>query len=221
MNATTMSRKKPAASKAEAISAIKGFRADLTCLGFQFEVGKTFTHEGPVRACEGGFHCITGHPLAVFGFYAPAGSRFCRVEISGKTHSDDETKTAAEILAVGHEIGITDLVNEAVAWVQARSHPEGESATGYQGAASATGTRGAASATGDQGAASATGYQGAAMAAGFAGRVTGAEGNALFAVERESWDGPIVSVAAGIVGQAGIKPDVWYACMAGQLVEAA
>lgn len=48
----------------------------------------------------------------------------------------------------------------------------------------------------------------------------GVEGNALFAVERHSWDGPIVSVAAGIVGQGSIKPNVWYKAVRGKLVEA-
>ena len=67
--------------------------------------------------------------------------------------------------------------------------------------------------------ASATGYQGAAMSSGWLGRVQGSEGNALFACERETWDGPILSVACGIVGQNGIKPMTWYRCVGGKLVE--
>ena len=208
--------------------AIKGFDSNLQCRGFQFEIGKTYTHEGAVKACESGFHAIPEgqHPLAVFSYYPPASSRFCFVDLGGKTDSKED-KIAAEILTVGKEIGLTELTLEAVKWVTDRAKPEGKNATGEQGAASATGEQGAASATGTQGAASATGYQGAAsatgtqgaaMSSGFGGKVMGADGNALFAVERATWDGSIVSVAAGIVGQDGIKADTWYRCEGGKLV---
>jgi len=171
---------KAKAAASPTISGVKGFDANLQCRGYQFASGQTYTHQGEVRACEGGFHVITGHPLAVFDYYPPAGSRYCRVEISGRTHTDDNVKTAAEILAVGTELGITDLVNEAISWVTARATPEGETATGSQGAASATGDRGAASATGDRGAASATGSHGAASATGDRGAAsaTGSQGAA-------------------------------------------
>ena len=203
------------------IRAVKGFDANLQCRGFQFELGKTYTHEGPVKACNSGFHAIEGHPLDVFSYYDPAGSRFCLVEVGGDvSRHDEDSKVAASILTVGKEIGISDLVCNAVKWVMDRATPEGEAETGYQGAASATGDRGAASATGDQGAASATGDQGAAMAIGCEGKVSGAAGNALFAAERKMWNGPILSVACGIVGQDGIEPGVWYRTVAGKLVQA-
>jgi hypothetical protein len=246
------------------IRAIKGFDANMQCRGFQFEVGKTYTHDGGVKACKSGFHAIEGHPLEVLSYYPPAGSRFAVVELSGalKRHSDD-SKVAAEILTVTREIGLSDLATEAVKWVMDRATGEGPVATGenglatasgYQGAATASGTRGAATASGDQGAATASGYQGAAtasgtrgaatasgtrgaatasgtrgaatasgyqgaaMACGYMGRAKGADGNALFLVERARWDGPIVSVCAVIVGQDGIAADTWYRCEGGKAV---
>ena len=220
------------------MKAIKGFDANLQCRGFQFEVGKTYTHEGDVSACKSGFHAIPEdkHPLAVFDYYAPAGSRFCIVDVGGDI-ARQEDKVAAQILTVGKEIGISGLVADAVAFVTSRAKLEGQSATGdhgaasatgdhgaasatgYQGAASATGYQGAASATGWKGAASATGWKGAASATGWKGMVIGAEGNALFAVERDD-EYNIVSAACGIVGHDGIEAGVWYICAAGKLVPA-
>ena len=228
-------------------AAIKGFDKNLACRGFQFEIEKTFTHTGPVRACQGGFHAIIGHPLSVFQYYAPAGSRFCMVELSGDTDSDDNEKTAAEIMKIGREIDLRELTLEAVKWVVDRSHPEGNpaigtrgaatasgtrgaaTASGYQGAATASGDLGAATASGYQGAATASGYQGAATASGdlgaatasgYQGAVSGKDGNALFTLEREPYPSlKIISVAAGIVGIDGIKADTWYVCVGGELVE--
>ena len=199
--------RKPKAADAAPVSAIKGFNADLTCRGFQFEVGKTYTHTGKVKACESGFHAIISdaHPLSVFEYYAPAGSRFCRVTLSGATDTDDNVKVAGEILKVGEEIGLRDLTLEAVKWVMDRATLEGPVATKPNGLATASGTRGAA------------------MAPGKDGRVMGAHGVALFAVERGDWDGrgyPALSTASGIVGHDGIKPDTWYRAEAGKLVEA-
>jgi hypothetical protein len=181
---------------AQPITAYKGFRDDLTCnpdgKPYQFEFGKTHRHEGKVKACKSGFHVITGHPLALFQYYAPAGTRICQVEISGEMDSDDGgEKTAAEILTIGKEIGLTQLILDAVKWVTDRAKPvEGNftsetqaavkcadtggaaTASGYQGAATASGIRGAATASGWRGAATASGGWGAATASGDWGAAT-------------------------------------------------
>ena len=215
----TKAKTKTAAPPPAVIHGIKGFDRDMKCREMQFEVGKTYTHNGPVVPCKSGFHAIPGdqHPLAVFGFYAPGQSRFARVELSGET-ARDGGKIAAQILTVGTEIGFADLVQSAVDFVTARATEKGEHVTGDQGAASSTGDRGAASSTGDRGAASSTGKHSNAMVTGRDGRVMGADGVGLYAVERDP-NGENASNACGIVGRGGIFADVWYCCKDGKLLE--
>jgi len=184
----------------EKVTGFKGFNKDLQCRGFQFEVGKTFKHEGELKLCAEGFH-FCEHPLNVFDYYAPSESRFAEVEgieVSPETKSD--TKRVCKSLEIKAELDFSALVSAAVKfvfskadWSKKEQHATGSqgaasatgsqraaSATGSQGAASATGMRGAASATGDQGAASATGSQGAASATGMRGAAsaTGYQGAA-------------------------------------------
>ena len=202
--------------------AIKGFDANLQCRGFQFQIGETYRHEGKVEACSGGFHAIPedAHPLSVFSYYAPAGSRFCIVEVDGAMDREGD-KVASEFLTVGKEIGLRELTLEAVEWVTSRAKHEGPTASGDQGAATASGDQGAATASGDQGAATASGKHSNAHADGYLGMVRGIDGTGLYAVERETWDGPIISNACGIVGREGIKADTWYRCKGGALMEVA
>ena len=205
----------------ETVVSIKGFDLNWQCRGFQYEIGKTYEMDGPIEACERGFHAIEGYPLEVFDYYPPSTSRYAEVLQSGDLarHSDD-SKLASAKIAISAEIHLHDLIQRAVKWVFDRAKPEGEGsqATGDRGAASATGDRGAASATGEQGAASATGWlgaasatgaQGAAMSCGFYGRARGADGNALFLTRRAD-DGMITHVWAGIVGRDGVQADTWY-----------
>lgn len=100
-------------------------------------------------------------------------------------------------------------------------------ARGYLGVALATRTQGEAKAVGELGLAVATGLIGEARAEGAdgvatttnsGGRVMGALGCALFAAERAD-SGKISSVAAAIVDGVNIKPNTWYACRGGELVE--
>ena len=228
------------------IIAYKGFGSDWKCRGHQYAVGETYEHDGPVVACESGFHACT-HPLDVFGYYPPARSRFALVEVSSDTatHSAD-SKIAAARITIKAEIQLGDMIEAAVktvfdgaksvAGAIAKGRAEHASATGDWGAASATGHRGAASVTGYSGAASATGYRGAAsatghsgdasatgehsvaLAAGWKSRAQAAAGCALFLVERND-DDEITAVFSAIAGRDGIKPMTWYSLVDGKPVE--
>jgi hypothetical protein len=159
-----------------AIKSYKGFNKDMTCRGFQYEIGKEY-EEKEAKACECGFHACE-YPLDVFGYYNPAQSKFCEVEQDGiiSTH-DEDSKVASSKIKIGAEISIAGLVKAAIKFTKSKTTKENDatgykgasSATGYKGASSATGTCGASSATGDCGASSATGDYGASSATGDCG----------------------------------------------------
>ena len=184
------------------VTSIKGFNSDLTCRGFQFEVGKTYTVSGKIRACENGFHAcpVEHHPLSVLQHYAPAGSRFFEVIQEGKRDAEGD-KLASASITVGVEISLGELAQRAVKWVFDRANwKDGPVVTGENEGCTASGDRGAATASGDSG---------AATASGDGGKAQGKDGCALFLVHRDSrWK--ITRAWAGIVGESGVLADTWY-----------
>ncbi|HFT0748694.1 TPA: hypothetical protein ACHVXG_001751 [Pseudomonas aeruginosa] len=173
-----MTRKKKTEVE-EIVTAYKGFKQDLTCRGYQFEIGGTYKHEGEVEACASGFHSCE-YPLDVFGYYAPGDSRFAIVKASGQlSRHDDDSKIASATLVVEAEISMPTMISKAIDWIMARLDSSVEqtvvgdtasntgdysaaSNTGDCSAASNTGNRSAASNTGDYSAASNTGNRSAA-----------------------------------------------------------
>ena len=180
------------------IKAYKAFDKDLSCRGFKYKVGKEYEETGDIKACEKGFHACP-YPLDVFGYYAPAGSRFCEVEQSGKIDDSESDKVCSSKIRIGAELDIRGLVKAAVSYVKERctneynAEPGKPAMTGYRGVATA-GDRGAATAgncgvatAGDRGAATA-GYRGVATAgdggaatAGDRGAATAGDGGAATA----------------------------------------
>jgi len=194
----------------EVVVSYKGFDNDLKCRGFQYEIGKTYTHEGKVEACASGFHACE-YPLDVFTYYAPAGSKFSIVEQSGEIarHSGD-SKVASSVIKVKAAIDLPGIIKAAIEYTFSRTtKDEGSSSTGYYGAAFSTGDYGAASATGLRGAASATGKHAVALSCGAGSKAMAGKTGAIVLVYRNA-EGKIVHIKASKVGENGIKPNVWY-----------
>lgn len=95
------------------IKAYKAFDKDLSCRGFKYEVGKEYEETGDIKVCEKGFHACP-YPLDVFGYYAPAGSRFCEVEQSGKINDSKSDKVCSSKIRIGAELDIRGLVKAAI-----------------------------------------------------------------------------------------------------------
>ena len=194
------------------IKAYKGFDKDLSCRGFKYEVGKEYEETGDIKACEKGFHACPC-PLDVFGYYTPAGSRFCEVEQSGKIDDSESDKVCSSKIRIGAEIDIRGLVKAAVSYVKERCTNEcnaepgkpatagnyGAATAGYSGAATA-GDSGAATA-GDYGAATA-GYSGAATAGDRGAATAGDRGAATAGYSGAATAGNYGAATAGNYGAA-------------------
>ena len=217
------------------IKAYKAFDKDLSCRGFKYKVGKEYEETGDIKACEKGFHACP-YPLDVFGYYAPAGSRFCEVEQSGKIDDSESDKVCSSKIRIGAELDIRGLVKAAVSYVKERctneynAEPGKPAMTGYRGVATA-GDRGAATAgncgvatAGDGGAATArgkasTGYNGLSVARGKNVQVKGGIGAILVIAEERDDTYDIVDWKAVAVDGEVVKADTWYRLENGELVE--
>ena len=209
------------------IKAYKAFDKDLSCRGFKYKVGKEYEETGDIKACEKGFHACP-YPLDVFGYYAPAGSRFCEVEQSGKIDDSESDKVCSSKIRIGAELDIRGLVKAAVSYVKERCTNEcnakpGKPATAGNYGAATAGDRGAATA-GYRGAATArgkasTGSNGLSVARGKNVQVKGGIGAILVIAEERDDTYDIVDWKAVAVDGEVVKADTWYRLENGELVE--
>ena len=189
----------------------KAFDKDLSCRGFKYEVGKEYEETGDIKACEKGFHACP-YPLDVFGYYAPAGSRFCEVEQSGKIDDSESDKVCSSKIRIGAELDIRGLVKAAVSFVKERCTNECNAEPGKPATA---GDYGAATARGK----ASTGSNGLSMARGNNVQVKGGIGAILVIAEEGEDTYDIVDWKAVVVDGEIVKADTWYRLENGELVE--
>ncbi|EAA7933010.1 hypothetical protein ID86_27000 [Salmonella enterica subsp. enterica] len=156
------------------IVTFKGFNKDLKCRDFQFEIGKTFHHDGKVEACGSGFHACEC-PFDVFSYYPPAESRYAETISFGVTDRKEEgdTKIASASITIKAELTLPQFIQRGIEWIWSKIDKSLEQQimtgdwsaatnTGYQSAATNTGYQSAATNTGDWSAATNTGDRSAA-----------------------------------------------------------
>ena len=147
------------------IKAYKGFNKNLQCQPdddkppFQYEVGKEY-EESEAELCSCGFHACE-FPLDVFGYYPPADSRYCEVELDATKEKEGDSKRTGKKIKIGAEIGLDGIIKAGVKFILEKAE-SCEKGTGYRSAATNTGDQSAATNTGDQSAATNTGDRSAA-----------------------------------------------------------
>ena len=78
----------------------KVFTPDWTCRGFQYEVGKTYKHDGEMNICHSGFH-FCSNPADCFNYYKfDPDNKVAEVEALGRVESDGDKSVTDEIRIV-------------------------------------------------------------------------------------------------------------------------
>ena len=214
----------------------KGFDKDLKCRGFQYEIGKEY-EENAADICRKGFHACE-NPMDVFGYYNPADSRYCEVDLDTNEQTEKDSKRVGKKIKIETEIGLSGLIQAGVKFIlekvdfkSAKESNTGDQSaatnTGYQSAATNTGDWSAATNTGDRSAATNTGDWSAAtvggaesiaVVTGYGSKAKGAVGCWLVLTERDE-KMHILGVQAVCVDGETIKADTFYMLKNGAIIE--
>ncbi|EDQ3698897.1 hypothetical protein C6Q95_002083 [Salmonella enterica subsp. enterica serovar Ouakam] len=198
------------------IVTFKGFNKDLKCRDFQFEIGKTFHHDGKVEACVSGFHACEC-PFDVFSYYSPADSRFAETISFGITNreEDGDTKIASASITIKAELTLPQFIQRGIEWIWSKIDKslEQQIMCGNCSAATNTGNRSAATNTGDWSAATNTGNWSAATNTGNRSAATNTgncsaatnTGNRSAATNTGDWSAAEVSGSQSVAAAFGIE----------------
>ncbi|EBE3552406.1 hypothetical protein DJ378_23580 [Salmonella enterica subsp. enterica serovar Heidelberg] len=189
------------------IVTFKGFNKDLKCRDFQFEIGKTFHHDGKVEACVSGFHACEC-PFDVFSYYSPADSRFAETISFGITNreEDGDTKIASASITIKAELTLPQFIQRGIEWIWSKIDKslEQQIMCGNRSAATNTGDCSAATNTGNRSAATNTGDWSAATNTGDWSAATNT-GNCSAATNTGDWSAAEVSGSQSVAAAFGIE----------------
>lgn len=219
----------------------KGFNKDMTCRGFQYEIGKEYETSDEVKCCEKGFHACE-YPLDCFGYYSPNESVYCEVEQGGQISKDgSDTKVSSSKIKIGAQLDIAGLVKAAFEYVKSKADKlNSNHSKADKKLTESTGNRSANSATGNRSANSATGYGSVNVTTGAEskndgmGQVNisvgwgkdnkckGCIGSYLVLSEWGEWDGenyPLFGAQMVMVDGETIKADTYYQLKEEKVIE--
>lgn len=169
--------------------AYKGFKKDLTCMGFQFqETGVNRTEQANCQ--ENGFHCAE-NPLDCLYYYRDwENSVYYLVEASGDLDEDrDDSKISCTRLRLLKRLELKDLLLHAAAYMA--KYPK---------------RRWNSFVCREEG----TACQGFAVVRGKNPRASGKKGDILVLVQEEAADARIREVGIFLIDGKVYLPDTWY-----------
>ena len=193
------------------IIAYKGFDKNWKCRGYQYEIGKTYEHEGKVEACESGFHSCE-NPLDVLAYYdISSGSKYALVKASGEISKNDDrdTKIASSKITIEVELNIHELLKSGFEWVMNKIFAKHKQVLNDQSTAATSGYQSTAATSGDWSTAIASGKNSVAIAFGSEAKSKAVDGSAIVCCYFDN-SGELIHIRASKVGKNGIKPDTWY-----------
>ena len=94
----------------EPVYGYKGFNEDMTCRGFQYEVGQTYEHDRDIGLCKSGFH-FCRNMADVLNYYRRNDCRYAVVEALGKV-IDGEHKSVTDKLHIVRELTREEVFKE-------------------------------------------------------------------------------------------------------------
>ena len=211
------------------IKAYKGFDSDMSCRGYQYEIGKEYEMDGNIECCERGFHACES-PLEVLSHYflddKGGFKRFCEVEQSGKIdRSNKGTKVASSKIKIKAELSFSDLIKLGIEWVQEKTKLSKENnnekdyarigSSGYSAQIGSSGDYAQINSTGDDSVVCCAG-KGAIARAKKGSWITLSEWK--YSDEKRRYI-PICVKTEQVDGER-IKEDTWYKLEGGEFVEA-
>ena len=82
----------------------KAFNQDLTCRGFQYEIGKTYSIKGLPILCQTGFHFCKNIKDTYFYYPMSDNTRICKIEAIGEIVTKDNIKYCTNKIKILEEI---------------------------------------------------------------------------------------------------------------------
>ena len=110
------------------MKAYKIFNNDWTCNNFQFEIGKTYTHDGGIELCSSGFHACKKLQDCFKYYDCAPWNKIAEVELIGEILGKDGNKQVTNKIKIIREVpfdNIGKIIREGVAESKGVARSEG------------------------------------------------------------------------------------------------